>query len=99
MPGGRCLAPCRDIGRGRLSHTCRPAQPSFTTSRPGAHGDLLLGRHVGIAAGGPAVFATVATDPESDPPWTDEVSIAADRLVEIAEGLAGGADQVNLSRS
>jgi len=45
------------------------------------------------------VFATVATDPESDPPWTDEVSIAADRLVEIAEGLAGGADQVNLSRS
>jgi hypothetical protein len=45
------------------------------------------------------MFAAIAADPDAELSYKDQVALAADRLVEFATGLAGGAAQVNPSRS
>jgi len=86
---------CRIIAEHRLiapGLTCRMVVADASVAAPGG-----LQVYQGHEAGGPALFATVAVDPSSDLSWDDQVASAADRLVEVATGQAGGSGRVNLN--
>jgi hypothetical protein len=91
------LDACRIIAEHRLIAPEQTYRVSVADASVVAPGGLQV--YQGHAAGGPALFATVAADPESELPWKDQVAMTTDRLVEFATGLAGGADRLVPSRS
>ena len=88
---------CRTIAEHRLiapGQTYRMTVADASVASPGR-----LQVYQGHQEGGPVLFATVAADPSSELSWKDQVALAADRLVEFARGVVGGAGQMNASRS